>query len=314
MIIHKPTLDKVREWAKQTHGFQRTVSGIADAPSSIEKLELTLAFRYFRISEGQLFMSDADIDLINAEIRALTEIERIVEFIRCSKTPVSIDIIKRFKADFALSSIKYSGAIELFKNEHSFVFFGTFPGYDNCAEKHEIKVAERKAKVGRAGETPVPKKKKAASLRDTLSRRILKYLEEREGEYILKNVVDAETGGKPGTFNRACNKLIEDNKVCQLYKIGTRERYLTLVNDLDIANGFSIKHVKARRKTHSGALVRHHLEGESVVFKTQVATLYNTGVVFLHHRRYSILELKQLIMDSKRAGVLSVELQSIVGR
>lgn len=60
-----------------------------------------------------------------------------------------------------------------------------------------------------------------------------------------------------------------------------------------------------------GELVRHHKAGEVAVVKTQLSTIYNTGVVLLHKRRYSILELKQIITDANCAGIESIEIQEI---
>ncbi len=313
MIIHKPTLDKVREWAKQTHGFQRTVLGIADAPSAVEKLELTLAFRYIRINSGQLEMRDTDNDLMEADILELSTEERIVEFIKHSKTPVSTDVIMCFSPDFKLPSTKYSGLNELFKNQQTYLFFGTFPGYDTSAEKHEIRVKERKAKIGRATSKPTRKRLNSSGniKRKTLVDKIKEYLVTNNISTITKKELQLAVNGSRGTFQRACKNLIDKGFVSEVFKIQTGERFLLREDGQGTPHGFTKERIKACRKDKFGELVRHYKSGEVAVIKTQMSTIYNTGVVLLHKRRYSILELKQIITDAKCEGIESIEIQEV---
>lgn len=308
MIIHKPTLDKVLEWAKHTHGYQRTVLEIADAPSAVERLELTLAFRYIRINAGQLEMRDTDNDLMESDILELTDEERIVEFIRHSKTPVSTDVIRCFSTDFKLPSTKYSGLNELFKNQQTYLFFGTFPGYSTSAEKHEIKGNEWWAKVGRARKRP---KSSGNIERKTLVDRIKQYLVTHEISTITKKELQLAVNGSRSTFQRACKNLIDKGFVSEIFKIQTGERFLLREDGQGTPHGFTKERIKACRKDKFGELVRHYKSGEVAVIKTQMSAIFNTGVVLLHKRRYSILELKQIITDAKCAGIESIEIQEV---
>lgn len=114
----------------------------------------------------------------------------------------------------------------------------------------------------------------------------------------------------PAVIHRVTLELKEAGTLRRLVKADSRSKYYTLINNA-VPEGFGEDTLVSTRKAKQAP--HHFVRGEAIIHETARARYYDTGVVLLRRKRYTILELEMVIADAKANGIVSLEIKGKKG-